>query len=265
MDLSNKNMIHIKTKDIEYLQFRKLNEFGLTNCYTLSANNVNFRSTNKEKYAESLNKICKALNIEEKTIVKPVQTHTDCVKIVETGSENLENVDGLITKNPNLNLMLSFADCTPILIYDKKQKIIANVHSGWRGTVQKIGQKAALKMINECGSSAEDLFVFIGPCLEQCHFIVEEDVKKIFEETFETYCNKYNIIEDKNETIDGKRKYHINTEIINRLLLEEIGLKSDNIIESKICTACNSKIMHSHRIEKQNSGRNVAIFGMNNK
>ena len=89
--------------------------------------------------------------------------------------------------------------------------------------------------------------------------------KKIFEETFETYCNKYNIIEDKNETIDGKRKYHINTEIINRLLLEEIGLKSDNIIESKICTACNSKIMHSHRIEKQNSGRNVAIFGMNNK
>lgn len=262
MDLSNENVIHIKTDEIEYLQFRKLNEFGIINCCTLSAKDVDFKYEKTEKRAKSREKIFRALNIKEETIAQPTQTHTDCVEIVENPQEKFENVDGLISKKPGINLMLSYADCTPILLYDPVKNIVANVHSGWRGTVQRIGAKAVLKMINELNSKPEDILAFIGPCIEKCHFIVEDDVKQIFENTFPEYCKNYDIILDKNEVIDGKRKYHIDTEKVIKLSLEDVGIKPSNIIISGICTVCNSSIIHSHRAEGKDSGRNIAIIGL---
>ena len=83
MDLSNENMVHVKSDGIEYLQFKKLLEFeDLVHCYTLSANDVNFKS-DSDKLNDSINKISKALNINKDNIVKPLQKHTDCIKNVE--------------------------------------------------------------------------------------------------------------------------------------------------------------------------------------
>lgn len=84
MDLSNKNIIHVKKDEIEYLQFKRLLEFeNLEHCYTLSANNVDFVRENNKNLDSSYEKICKALNIERKNIVRPMQSHTDCIKNVE--------------------------------------------------------------------------------------------------------------------------------------------------------------------------------------
>ncbi len=267
MDLSNENVIHVKKDDIEYLQFRRLLEYGkIVHCYTLSAKDVDFRrNLNTEeqlkKAENSTKKLCNALNISEKSLIRPGQTHSDIIKKVESIEEDFNNVDGLLTDKANINLMLSFADCTPIYIYDMKKRVIGNIHSGWRGTVQKIGQKAVRKMCELYGSDPEDLLVCLGPCIGKCHFEVEEDVKNIFEETFGYLKRNYDIIE---HSKTNNEKYFVDTNLINRCLLEEVGVKPKNIVESGICTACHPEILHSHRKSGDKAGRNVSIMGLLN-
>ena len=273
MNLSNENIFHVKKDNIEYLQFKKLLEFdNIVHCYTLSVKNVDFRSNFLGNSTGILNssydRICNALEISKKDIVKPKQTHTDCIKNVENSLEIYANpkkyndVDGLLTNKKNINLMLSFADCTPILLYDPTNKVIGNIHSGWRGTAQKIGQKAVQKMIKDYNSKPEDIIACIGPCIGKCHFEVEEDVKEIFEKTFSYLGRNYDIIKKQEKLIDGKQKYHIDTTIINRLILEKCGLSKNNIVESNICTVCNSEYMHSYRAQGNKAGRNITILGM---
>ncbi len=260
MDLSNDVMVHVKKDGIEYLQFRKLLEYdNLVHCYTLRKN-LDFKRKNSQDnnkvLEESYEKLCKALGFDRKNEVRPYQTHTDCIKIVNKPGENLQNVDGIITSKNNVDLVLTFADCTPILLYDPVKKVIANIHSGWRGTVQKIGQKGAKKMIQNYGCDPKNIIACIGPCIGKCHFEVDEDVEKIFEETFSYLNVNEKIISKKN------KKYHIDTTLINRLILQEAGLLSKNIYESNICTVCNSDLIHSYRADKEKSGRNITVLGM---
>lgn len=265
MNLSNENILHIKKDNIEYLQFKKLLEFeNIIHCYTLSVNNVNFKLKNsKEDVLESsYDRICNALNINMQDIVKSNQKHTDCIRNVENKEEIYDNTDGLITNKTKINLVQSFADCTPILLYDPINKVIGNIHSGWRGTAKKIGYKAVQKMIRDYNSKPENIVACIGPCIGKCHFEVDEDVKDIFEKAFSYLDRNCYIIRKQEVKIDEKTKYYIDTTLINRLILEECGLNPKNIIESKICTVCNSKYMHSYRAQGQNAGRNITILGM---
>lgn len=265
MDLSNENMLHVKKSGIEYLQFRKLLEYDeIVHCYTLSVKGIDFRKNlgteeQLKKVEYSLERLCEGLEISKDSIIRPGQTHSDIVRRVDNLKERFDNVDGLLTNENNINLVLSFADCTPIYIYDPVKRVIGNIHSGWRGTVQKIGQKAVKKMISEYNSNPEDLIVCIGPCIGKCHFEVGEDVKNIFEQTF-SYLNRDCDIIIKNELKPDK--YFIDTNLINRLILEEVGVKNKNIIESGICTACHPNLLHSHRINGDNAGRNVSVMGL---
>lgn len=262
MDLSNENILHVKKEGIEYLQFKRLLEFdNLVHCYTLRTNNVDFKGVDNQFLDESYKKICTALDIKKESIVRPGQSHTDCIKNVENSSD-FNNVDGLVTNKNGVNLTLSFADCTPILFYDYENKIIGNIHSGWRGTVQKIGPKAVEKMIEDYGSKPENIIACIGPCIGKCHFEVEEDVKNIFEKTFSYLGMNCDIIKKQEKSdSNNKTKYKIDTTLINRIMLQKIGLKPENIIESGVCTVCNSSLIHSFRADKEKSGRNVAILG----
>lgn len=269
MNLSNENVVHVKKEDFEYLQFRRLLEFdNLINCYTLSVKDVDFKGDNQEVLNLSYEKICKTFGIERKSILKPYQKHTDCIRNVDNNMEEdikkgiFKEVDGLVTNKKNINLMLSFADCTPILLYDPVNKVISNVHSGWRGTVQKIGPKAVQKMIKDYNSKPENIIACIGPCIAKCHFEVKDDVKNIFEKTFSYLGRNYDIIKKQERVGNEEQKYKIDTNLINRLILEEIGLSKDNIVESNICTVCNSSYIHSYRKNKENAGRNIALLGM---
>ena len=135
-------------------------------------------------------KICKIINLNSNNVVRPLQTHTNCVKNIynEIGilPKGLENVDGLITNQKNKILSVIFADCTPIFLYDPKKNVIGNIHSGWKGTVSKIGKVAIEKMIKEYGCNVQDIIACIGPTIRKCHFEVDADVKEVFEDVFKT-------------------------------------------------------------------------------
>ena len=247
----------------EILQFKRLLDFpNLKHGYTLRKNGINIYAKNNEQdMIESYKKVAKMLNFDYKNIVKPHQTHTDKIEIVNSANEKFDEVDGLITNKKNIFLCTTSADCISLMFYDPSKKFIANVHSGWRGTLKQIGRKAVEKMISVYSSNPRDIICCIGPCIKKCHFEVDEDVMSKFQNEFE-YTGRITEIIAKGRKVEEKQKYNIDTTLINKLILQEAGLLPENIIDSDICTVCHSDSFHSYRADKEESGRNGAFIGM---
>ena len=258
MDLSNENIIHVKKGDVEYLQFKELLKYSDKIKHAYSLKPLKFKDDTPEA-SKSYKKICDALGINYKKIIKSKQKHTDIVKdIKEYTNEQFDYVDGFITAQNEVPLVTKYADCTPILLYDREKNVIGNVHSGWRGTLQRISQKAIKLMEEKYNSNPKDIIVCIGPCIKQCHFEVEEDFINQFKDEFgEKTIEKYYKL---SEIKDGKQKYLFDTTSLIIDYLQEIGIKKENIYDSKICSVCNKDFMHSYRAEKQDASRNIAII-----
>lgn len=259
-DLSNENIIHIKHGEIEYIQFRRLLEYkNLKHCFTLRPLDFGGFDTyeqRKDIIEDSYNKICKDLEIEYSNLCRPKQTHTDVIKDIKDGDEGIYkekfyDVDGLVTNKKDKALVFCFADCMPLLFFDPVKNVIANVHSGWRGTVKMIGKKAVEKMIKDYDCNPKDIICCIGPTIRKCHFEVQDDVKDLFYNAFKDIIN----IE---EFITGK--YYIDAVGINKQILLQMGLKEENIIDSKICSVCDEEKVHSYRAHGEESGRNITIM-----
>lgn len=267
MNLSNDNMIHIKKDGIEYLQFKKLLEYDdiLVHAFTLSPldfGNYEIYKENKEPIIENYKKICKPLELNYKNIIRPVQMHSHNIKTVnQIGIYETENfnVDGLITKKPNQILSLTYADCIPLYFFDPNKKVIANIHSGWQGTIKRIGKLAVEKLVNEYGSNPKDLICAIGPSIRKCHFEVDEEVKEKFRIEFSDIKDLETIIL-KGDIIEGKQKYYIDTVELNKKMLNSVGLKEENIIDSNICTVCNSDLIYSYRGNNKTKSRNTSLI-----
>ena len=274
-DLSNENIIHIKKENIEYIQFKRLLEYpNLIHAFTLRKHEIDFGSNaifekEKTKFINNYKTLAQNLEIDYKRIFRPFQTHTDVIKSVEEKDltnnfevkEEFKDVDGIITKQKEIYLSLLYADCTPIIFFDPVKKIVANTHSGWKGTLMKIGQKTVKKMKEEYGCNPKDIICCIGPCIKKCHFQVEEDVKDLFYKEFE-YTKRIDEIIEKDKIEEEKQKYKIDTTLINKIILEEEGILKENIIDSGICTVCTSDLIHSYRADKEKSGRNTMIIGL---
>ena len=306
MDLSNKNVIHIKKDGIEYLQFRKLLEYKhiINHAYSLGLDK-NFRTTkaNKEKLdkntydkaIQDYKKLCEAVGCNYKNLVKTNQDHTSEVKVIskkinleepDINMEEYTKTDGLITNKKELILSTTNADCILLLFFDPIKKVIANTHSGWKGTLQRISVKTVEKMVNEYNCNPKDIICCITPSIRKCHFEVKKDVKDKFATEFNNIIMNSENKDIKNEFADtirnsqdfeGKNlektkvgdiitetvkniKWNIDTIEINKLILKKQGLNPENIIDSGICSVCNSNIMHSFRAEKEGYGLNTAII-----
>lgn len=249
MITSNEKIICKEYKGIEYIQFRKLLDLGIKHAYTLKGENTNFRSNSKEE-SECYSKIYEAIGLDVNTLVKPLQNHTSNIKCIDKVLERgaLPNTDGVITNKPNIGLTTTNADCILFLFYDPVKKVIANIHSGWKGTFQKIAEKAVVKMITNYSCNPEDIYCFISPSIRKCHFEVDEDVKDLCEDIF-SFTGRTNDFIEKGRMVDGKLKYMIDTVLINRILLEQLGLEDEKIIDCDICSVCNSDKINSYRVE----------------
>ena len=268
MDLSNENILHIKRDGFEYLQFKRLNEYPeIKHAYILKP--LDLRSHNENDVVANYKAIFDDLNISIEKLTRPIQKHTNNVEIIENKKKQnepdiymdyLDNVDGLITSKENITLATTNADCILFLIYDPVKKVIANVHSGWRGTFQKIVKVAIEKMILTYGSSAEDIIVCICPSIRKCHFEVDEDVKQECEEIFE-YTGRLNEFIECIGEKEGKIKYVIDTVLINKIVLNDLGIKEENIVDSGICSYCSRELVHSRRGDGLDFGLGSAIIG----
>lgn len=276
MDLSNENVIHIKDHGTEYIQFRKLLAYKeiINHAYSLGVD-VDYMTEkpNKDKLEErqyqivinNYRNLCETIGSNYINLVKANQEHTDEIKIVTKKFNNQKpdihvdyysKTDGLISNKEKFLLCTTNADCILLLFFDPIKKVIANTHSGWKGTLQRISVKTIRKMKEEFNCNAEDILVCICPSIRKCHFEVEKDVKDQFEQEFQDIENLKDIIEE----VRPNQKWNIDTVKINQILLQREGLKPENIIDSKICSVCHSETIHSYRVEKQGYGLNTAII-----
>lgn len=268
MDLSNENVVHIKNNGIEYLQFKELLNYPeVKYAYVIGLDkNFEFYSSDEEKNKITRNnfkKICTELNLNYNNLINVKQNHTDNIQIInkkinkdEPDFNLYENTDGLITNKKGIVLSTKNADCILLAFYDPIKRVIANIHSGWRGTLQRISVKAVEKMEKEYGCNPEDIICCMSPSIGKDHFEVDEDVYEMFYEEFKELQNEDNIFEQNGE------KWYIDTIMINREILKQQGLKQENIVDSGICSVCNKDIIHSYRAHGENAGRATQIIAM---
>lgn len=262
-----------KHKEVVYLQYPFFSELELVNHGfstrlggvsegMFSSMNLSFvRGDEEERVQENYSRIAEAIGVEKQKIVCSKQTHTTNVIVVgekEAGNgvitpNVLEDVDGMITNEPGICLATFYADCVPLFFVDPVKKAIGLSHSGWRGTVDKIGLVTIQKMMEEYGSNPCDILVAIGPSICQNCYEVSEDVIIEFKKKYgKKYWNKlfYN---------KGDEKYQLNLWKANEIVLLESGVLKEHIAVTNICTCCNSELLFSHRASKGKRG-NLGAF-----
>lgn len=182
----------------------------------------------------TLENLIKDLNIDNYYILK--QIHSNKVFDITNISKNYEG-DGLITNKSNIALVTKSKDCNSIFIIDTKNKIIGNIHSGWKGTLKSIITIAINQMKEKYNSVSKDIKIVFNPSIRECCFEVDNDV-------YDLFIKKY---KDKSYYQKVGNKYHINLVRIIKDDAKKLGIKEENIIDNNICTLCNRKLFNSHR------------------
>ena len=241
---------------LKIFEFRLLKEFKSISHGTLSRHggfskspynslNLNLESEGLSKELElNFKKVAETLHIPNP--VWASQAHQDHVEIVN--SKNLSQsfvCDGFITGEAGITLLIKHADCQAALFFDPVQKVIANVHSGWKGSVLNIYKKTIQKMKDIFGCSPENIIVCISPSLSPKHaeFIhYQKELPKSFW--------KYR---------DAQK--HFNFWKISEDQLIEAGILKNHIEIAELCTYENHNDFFSYRKENV-TGRNITFISM---
>ena len=272
--LNYKNEAHIldeiQVGEVLYLSYPMIEETGLvkhgfsTRIGGVSEGifqsmNLSFnRGDSDENVAENYRRISEAIGVDVSCLVKSVQTHTTNVHQVTKENKNdlLQDVDGLITNEPNLCLVTSYADCVPLFFLDPVHKAIGLSHSGWRGTVGKIGENTLQKMHQTYGTNPEDVIAAIGPSICQDCYEVSQDVIEKFKEAFDK--KHWDVLFYKKEN----QKYQLNLWKANEIILLEAGVKREHLAVTNVCTNCNPDVLFSHRASQGKRGGMAAFMAL---
>ncbi|NCB91105.1 MAG: peptidoglycan editing factor PgeF [Clostridia bacterium] len=227
-----------------------------------SSMNLSFtRGDDPEAVFENYRRISAAIGFSVESIVCSDQTHTTNVRKVDRSDcqkgvaipRDYSDVDGLITNDPEVTLATFYADCVPLYLVDPIKRAIGLSHSGWRGTVGKIGKITVERMNCEFGCQPEDIIAVIGPSICMECYEVSEDVA---DEFYRAYP------EEKWESLlldKGNGKYQLDLWEACRENFLEAGVLKEHITMPQICTCCNPDFLYSHRASKGKRG-NLAAF-----
>lgn len=258
--------------EVTLLEYPLLRETGIVkHCFTtreggvsegiFSSMNLSFtRGDKREAVEENYCRLAEAMGVRMEDFVCTDQTHTTNVRVVtreDAGKgvvreKDYQDVDGLITKEPGLVLSTFFADCVPLYFVDPEKRAIGMSHSGWRGTVGKMGKVTVEAMTREFGTNPADLVCAIGPSICQDCYEVSSDVAEQFIEAFPG--NEQELLQKKEN-----EKYQLNLWRANQLILLESGVLEEHIAVTNLCTCCNPKQLFSHRASQGKRG-NLGAF-----
>ena len=225
--------------------------------------NLSFtRGDDEAAVRENYRRIAAALGTDAKQFVCSDQTHTTNVRRVTKADagkgvvipKDYTDVDGLITNEPGIVLSTFYADCVPLYFVDPVHRAIGLSHSGWRGTVNKMGQATIEAMKREFGSRAADLYCAIGPSICQDCYEISRDVAEEFMKAFPKHVN--DILIQKSE-----EKFQLDLWKANEIVMLESGVLPEHLAVTNICTCCNPTELFSHRASKGKRG-NLAAFLM---
>lgn len=272
----NRHVLEENTDSVPYLEYPMLKDTGIvrhgfstrlggvSEGYYASMNLSFDRGDKKEAVAENFRRIGEALGVRCEDMVLSRQTHTTNVRIVTDADRgkgiirerDYTDVDGLVTNVPGICLVTSYADCVPLFFVDPVKKVIGLSHSGWRGTVGKIGRKTVELMHERFGSDPADILAAVGPSVCMDCYEVSGDVIEKFKEAFsESWWDQLFY-----EKPDGK--YQLDLWKANELIFQESGILPEHIAVTNICTHCNSDILYSHRAAGDKRGNLCAFLAL---
>ena len=271
LGLTYKNEEHIFDENVvngvPYLSYPLLEETGAVkhgfstklggvstgSCATMNISTT--RGDDPEAVAENRRRIGAAIGVRPEDMTYTHQTHTTNVAVVraeDRGRRFLET-DGLVTNVPGICLVTFYADWVPLFLVDPVKKAIGLSHSGWRGTVGKMGKVTVQAMMREYGSRPEDIVAAIGPSICQDCYEVSEDVIDRFRDSF-------------NEAVWPKLfyrkengKYQLDLWRANEEVFLEAGIRRENLAVTNLCTHCNQEVLFSHRATGEKRG-NLSAF-----
>ena len=228
---------------------------GVSKGYWASMNVSTTRGDDPADVEENLRRIAKAIGVRRDSLTFTNQTHTTNVAVVkeEDKGRRFQETDGMITNVPGICLVTFYADCVPLYFVDPVKKVIGLSHSGWRGTVGKMGKVTVELMQKTYGSDQEDILAAVGPSICQDCYEVSEDVILEFQKSFgeqdwqQIYYKKEN------------GKYQLNLWKANELIFREAGILPEHIAVTNVCTHCNPEILFSHRTTGDKRG-NLGAF-----
>ncbi len=198
--------------------------------------------------------IFQTLGLSSKEIITARQVHGNGVSIVsfDDGGRVIPATDGLITATPDVNLMLRFADCLPIFLYDPEKRAAGLGHAGWRGTATNLAGRMASMMVEGLGSDPAKIIACLGPAIGPCCYQVGEEVTELLRASLDDWERALHRLEGE--------VFSLNLWEANRQQLIEAGIGYIEI--SHICTACRTAEFFSYRAERGRTGRFAALIGI---
>ena len=265
---------NVERGGVPYLSFKALEDTGMViNGFSTRLGGaskgrfatMNFSYSRKDGPAdvlENFTRMADALGVERDRMVVSYQTHTTNVRRVTREDEgkgvirerDYRDVDGLITDVPGITLVTFYADCVPLYLVDQVHHAIGLSHSGWRGTVRRMGQVTMDAMKEAFGTRPEDVTACIGPSICRDCFEVGEEVAEAFADAFDP---KYRDALYRANEKPGK--YQLDLWKANEIIFQEAGVPKEQIHTTNICTMCNSDYLFSHRRVGEERG-NLAAF-----
>jgi hypothetical protein len=185
------------------------------------------------------------------------QVHSADIVVANASHDHLQSppvlkADGMVTDNPSVSLFMRFADCTPVMLYDPRHKVIGIVHAGWLGTVRRVVEQAVKTMRGVYGSRPVDILAGIGPAIGPDHYEIGADVIEQINYSFGRaatglFCER-------------NGKYYFDLWKANKLTLNQAGVEQVEV--AGLCTACHPEDWYSHRAQKGKTGRFGALIGI---
>lgn len=270
-----------KVKDgVTFLTFPLLEKEGIVHGFSTklggvstgdcASMNLSFqRGDNPEAVMENHRRLAKAVGYDCRNVVFSDQVHETEMRRVyaeDAGKgifvkSDIRGVDGLITNDKNVVLMTFFADCVPLFFYDKEKRAIGASHSGWRGTVKRMGEQTVKAMAHEFDSRPEDILAVIGPSICRDCYEVGQDVADAVYRAFDKKWHGQILFPD--DATDGaERKYHLDLWRANEIILREAGIPEENIGVSGLCTCCHSDLLFSHRATGGKRGNLAGVISL---
>lgn len=217
-----------------------------------SSMNLTFtRGDDPDKVRENFRLFGESIGVSIDRMVYSDQQHTTNVMEVTSKHHGMgilrdrdfSDIDGIMTNEPGVCLVTSYADCVPLYFVDPVNKAIAASHSGWRGTVGNICQNTVNEMNRLYGSKPEEIIACIGPSICADCYEVGSDVADVFIETYGEDSDT--VVLTHKENIPGK--YQLDLTRANVINMEKAGIRPEHISVPDLCTCCNSDVLHSHR------------------
>lgn len=234
---------------------------------------------NRERVAANRSKFADAVGADEMALVTLRQFHSDVIHVAAAPCAEAPKADALISAKPGLLLGVQTADCVPILLADARQRVVAAIHAGWRGTLARIAVKTLGRMSMEFGTRPRDVVAALGPAIGRECYEVGPEVAQAFAAQFpraaEWFEGPFEQLAHGEEPLSlpwltmmppghvpPPPRVQLDLRAANRWQLIDAGVPEKHLEASDLCTACRLDLLFSYRREGAQTGRLMAVVGI---